>query len=144
MAYLRDKCGDDLNAVLQQIENRFLTLPLQELLQIGGQDNPCNIKAERKAQRFLEEYKLAECIRSQNSQKGVALGFRHMASRNRSLHALGLPEHPKALARTGRHDRQWVRRWTQRWKGARRKIPVHEAENPDELTKKATRRFTFF
>ena len=144
MAYLRDNCGEYWDAALQHIEHRFLTLPLQELVKIGDPNNPWNSAAEKKAKRFLEDFKLAAWVRSQNEEKGVAPAFRHIASRKRSCRAYGVPEPPAALTRTGRGEAQWVRRWMRRWKGARRKIPVHEAENPDEVTKKATHHTTFF
>ena len=144
IAYLRGKCDEDLNITLQKIENRFLRMPLQELEKIGNPDNPWNTTVEKRAQRFLDEYKLAEWVRSQNNVKGVAPSFRHIAHQKRLLHSSSLKEHTKALTRTGRDDTQWVRRWMRRWKGARRKIPVHEAESPDELTKKAAQQFNFF
>ena len=144
IAYLRGKCDEDLNVTLQKIENRFLRMPLQELEKIGNPDTPWNTTVEKRAQRYLEEYKSAEWVRSQNNVKGVAPSFRHIAHQKRSLHSSSLKEHMKALTRTGRDDTQWVRRWMRRWNGARRKIPVHEAEKPDELAKKAVQQFNFF
>lgn len=125
------------------IETRFLTVDVEEQVQMSRWGQNVTIAAARTAEKILLEHRLANWVLTMNTDKGVAPRSAELVDRH--VRMLAEDMLPRATPMTvypivAPVDRSWLYRWRQRWGGRHAKLRVRDPIPQAEAAEKAVYR----